>query len=143
MSPLPVPKTRRLYEATTLACLAMLLAACHIEPFGSSLDLAGGQMTGISVSGDSTVAVGGTAGVHAIGSVSGLTGMFSYDPLADAVWSTEDPRIATVVHGQAPAGYAPAAYAIATGVAPGQTYLIVSARGFSARWPMRTRSNPQ
>ena len=128
------------YRVVVLAAFAMLATGCHIEPLGSSLDLAGGGLTGISVAGDSTVAVGGTAGVHATGSVSGLTGMFSYDPLADAVWSTENPRIATVARSEPQPGQGPAAYAIARGVAPGQTYLIVSARGFTARWPMRTRS---
>lgn len=122
---------------TALAVVAALTTACHYEPFGTSLDIAGGGLTGIDLRGDSLVMLGGIARMQATGSVGGLLGMFSYDPLADAQWSTENASIATVTPDAEAGGELQAARATVRGVKVGTTSITVSARGFSASQRIR------
>jgi len=128
---------RRWSVRVTLVALGMLATACHFDPFGPSLDLAGGHLTGIGISGDSVVAVGDSIRLHASGSVDGLLGMFSYDPLADAKWSTANASIATVAPRPSLEDSVALARASVRGIATGSTYITVSARGFRATHSIR------
>lgn len=124
-------------SGAALVSLATLATACNMgitEP--ASLDIAGGHLTAIGISGDSIVSVGDTIRLQASGSIDGLLGMFSYDPLDDAKWSTENATIATVTPRATQPGEQPYARAMISGVAQGTTFIKVSARGISARWPI-------
>lgn len=137
MSSVNEPRSRDQRAWAPLAALALLTTACHIEPLGSSLDIAGGGLTGISIAGDSVIFVGDTVRFRASGSVGGLLGMFTYDPLDDARWSTANAEAATVTPRQSHGGEQPMARAMVRGIAPGRTVITVSARGFSASLPVR------
>lgn len=99
-------------------------------------DIAGGHLTAIEISGDSTISVGDSTLFQASGSIDGLLSMFSYDPLDDAKWSTENANVATVTPRPTQPGEQPSSRATIRGVAPGSTFIKVSARGISARWPV-------
>ena len=129
--------SRDWFFSAAVAALAILATACNMEPLGSSLDIADGGLTGIGISGDSILAVGDTIRVQASGSVEGLLGMLSYDPLDDAKWSTANAAVATITPRQSLADETPLARAMVRGVASGTTYVTVSARGFSAKLPIR------
>lgn len=142
MSPSGEKRSRSAWTRPALAAIAVLATGCHYDSLGTSLDIAGGGLTGISVTGDSVVTVGGTAHLEAIGSVGGVLGMFFYDPLNDAQWSTGNAGVATVTPDQPVAGDIQAARATVGGISEGTTFITVSARGFSARWPMRVMVKP-
>jgi hypothetical protein len=128
------PRTRTPLFPFVLA--AFLMTGCQVDrAMGSSLDIAGGGLTGIDLRGDSLVMLGNITRMQATGSVGGLLGMFSYDLLNDARWSTADASVATVTP-DAPVAGEPAA-ATVRGISLGTTYITVSARGFSATQRVR------
>lgn len=120
-----------------LALFAVLTTGCHYEPLGTSLDIAGGGLAGIDLRGDSLVVLGSFIRMEATGSVGGLLGMFYYDPLADAHWSTQDASIATVTPNPVDGDKTRPAQATVGGVGLGTTYITVSTRGFSATQRVR------
>ena len=117
-----------------LVSLAVSLAGCALP---SDLDIAGGRLQAIGISGDTVVAVGDSTRLTATGSVSGLVGILSYDPLADARWSTSNPGLVTVMPIPPTANDTfPAARVLIRGMSEGTATISVSARGISAQWLM-------
>ena len=136
-----VPSIDRSPHRVVLASLALSLAGCTF-PTGS-LDIAGGRLTGINISGDTAVAVGDSTRLSAIGSVTGLVGLFSYDPLSDARWSTSNAAVVSVRSIPPSANDTfPAARVLVQGMNAGTATITVSARGISARWPMHVVAQP-
>lgn len=129
---------RRLFSF--LAVLTFAATSCNVFAPTEPLDIAGGALESISISGDTLLDVGDTLRLMATGNVSGVLGMFSYDPLADARWSTSNVGVASVAprHETSPDSLA-AARAMVRGVRAGTARIIVSARGVSASWPVHVR----
>jgi hypothetical protein len=76
------------------------------------------------------VAVGDTLRVAAAGKVGGVVGLFTYDRLLDAAWSTSHPSVATVEPRLPPAGDSTTtAQAVVRGLRPGVLRVRAAARG--------------
>ena len=78
--------------AVTLA--TAFLGACDMSSLG--IDIAGGGLEKISLSGPSVVQVGDTIRLTASGSVTGLIGLLFLDRILDARFTVSDPNIATI-----------------------------------------------
>ena len=68
------------------------LAGCNL----GVLDLAGGNLQKVSLSGPSVVQVGDTIRLTASGSVDGLLGLMFLDRLLDARFTVSDPTVASI-----------------------------------------------
>lgn len=125
------PRARVRAPLALLIVPAMALGGCNLQlPSEGGLDIAGGQLESIDVSGDTLLVVGDSTRLSATGSVSGLLGMLSYDPLNDARWSVSDPSLATIrALPPIPNDSFPAARAMMHGVRAGSVTVTVSARG--------------
>jgi len=89
-----------------------------------------GQLVSIAISGDSVVQVGDTIRVSAQGNVGGLTGLFSYDRVPDAVWAVSDPKTASIARVKLPANDTTSGSAIIlTGLQRGNVQVTATARG--------------
>lgn len=105
----------------------------------TGLDVAGGHLIGISVSGGGIVEVGDTIRLTAAGDVDGLVGMFSYDPVLDARWAVSDPGTAQLVPLPPPPkdDSFPMARTLVRGVRPGTVRVSAMARGTSGEADVR------
>jgi hypothetical protein len=108
--------------------VALVLTAC-VDVTG--LDIAGGHLISISVHEGTVVEIGDTVRLTATGSVDGLLGIFSYDPLLDAVWAVSDPTIARVepLPPPPPEDSFPRARTLIRGRRLGSVQVTASARG--------------
>lgn len=108
--------------------VALVLTAC-VDVTG--LDIAGGHLISISVHEGTVVEIGDTVRLTATGSVDGLLGIFSYDPLLDAVWAVSDPTIARVepLPPPPPEDSFPQARTLIRGRRLGSVQVTASARG--------------
>jgi len=108
--------------------LVVWLCGCDLSALTALSDMFAGGLTGIGISGDTLVAVGDTVRLKAAGSVGGLVGLLSYDPVLDARWSSSDPTIAVVQH--APPSSEDTLYSmvVVRGVRPGTAIIQATAR---------------
>jgi hypothetical protein len=117
----------------TAIAIAMLSAITSCNALDvSGLDLLSSHLTGIGVSGG-IVEVGDTVRLDAMGSVDGILGLFSYDPVLDAKWSISDPGIARLetLPPPPPADSFPRAQVLVHGLQPGNVTVSAKARGIS------------
>lgn len=126
-----MPPTRRLLPMVALLFVAPPLGACALTRPVDLSDLFGGSLLSISVGGDSTVAVGDTIRLHAVGGLGGLIGLLSYDPLRDATWSSSDPTLAVVVRPAPTPDDTLASPILVRGLRPGRVVIEASARGIT------------
>ena len=118
---------RRLHGLVVLSLVC--LCGCDLSGLTGLADLFGGHLTGIGISGDTLVAVGDTVRLSAAGSLDGLYGLLSYDPVHDARWSSSDRKVAVVE--PAPPSPNDSLYSmiIVRGVRPGPVIIRATARG--------------
>lgn len=121
---MPVIQTIRL----RLLPLVIVLGVCGCD-LTELTDVFSTHLTAITISGDTLVAVGDTVRLRAAGSLDGLVGLLSYDPLRDARWSSSDRTIAVVQ--AAPPSPDDTLYSmiIVRGVRPGPVVIRAKARG--------------
>jgi len=120
---------RRAGGATLLVLVC--LCGCDFSSLTALSDSFGGHLISVSISGDTLVAVGDTVRLRAAGSLDGLIGILSYDPVHDARWSSSYTKIAV---GQ-PAPRSPDdtlfSMIIVRGVRPGRVTIQATARGYT------------
>ncbi|MDQ6737473.1 MAG: hypothetical protein M3Z30_07210 [Gemmatimonadota bacterium] len=119
---------RRLPSWVPSSALALLaLSACGnvTNPFADE-----GRLQSIAISGNTSLTVGDTVRLSARGKVGGLTGLFTYDRVLDAVWSVSDPGVASIVPVKPIAGDTTSGSAIIlTGLRVGNVTVTAAARG--------------
>jgi len=102
-----------------------------------------GQLASIAISGDSVVQVGDTIRLSAQGKVGGLTGLFSYDRVPDAVWAVSDPKIASIAPIKLPASDTTSGSAIIlTGLKQGNVQVTATARGIQGARDIQVTAIP-
>jgi hypothetical protein len=111
--------------------IAPIMASCALFEPVAPLDIAGGHLERISISGDTIVSVGDTIRLSATGAVDGLIGLLSYDPLRDARWSSSSSATAPVMPTPANASDTLASYILVRGVRPGRVTIEATARGIT------------
>ena len=115
-------------SALSAALAVISLTGCDATaPFESSLrEIAVEPFT-------PTLQVGDTVTVAAIGYVTGIFGVFLYDPLRDAVWRVSDSTVARLERLPPPAATDsyPKARILLRGLSPGRVDITASARGYS------------
>lgn len=140
------PETRCARVQRSHRCVALIAAltvsACRgtiTNPYGDE-----GRLTSIEVGGPtSTVAVGDTIRLTAIGRVSGVIGAIAVDRLMDAVWTVSDASLAQLSPIPAvPNNDTSYAQALVRGVAAGTVRVTVSARGRSGAVLLRVTPAP-
>lgn len=129
-----------------LVALAAALTVSTIGCRGSITNPYGdqGRLTSIEVGGPTTtVQVGDTIRLTAIGRVSGVVGVFAVDRLADALWTVSDASLAQLTPiPAAPNNDTSYAQAFVKGIAPGTVLVTVSARGLSSSISLSVKPVP-
>jgi hypothetical protein len=115
--------------------IILLMASCGIDglndAFGSGLDT-------ITLGGPDTVAVGDTIRLGARGTVTGLVGLFFYDPIRDGRFSVSDPTVAAITPFNPPASDTISSSSVRVrGLKVGTVHITVSARGKSGSHSVR------
>ncbi len=119
---------------------ALSLIACG-NSTGPIID--SGRLVSIGIYGDSSVQIGDTVRLKALGNVSGLIGIFTYDRLLDAVWTVSDPRVVSIVTVKPVAGDTTASSAvILTGLRQGTVQVTATARGVQGSATVRVLLTP-
>lgn len=116
---------RRVLFGTAIGLLASACRDGIANPFASE-----GRLSAITVSGDTIVQVGDTARFSAVGSVSGVVGLLTYDRLLDAAWSVSDSTIVRITPLVPPRTDSTSTAAVlVTGLRSGNVQLTATARG--------------
>jgi hypothetical protein len=124
-----MPRAHRLSQIVALLIAAPGLGACDLMRPVDLTDIFGSPLLSISVAGDSDVVVGDTIRLKATGSVGGLIGLLSYDPLRDAKWSSSDTSIAMVIRPAPSPADTLASPILVRGIRPGRVVIEASTRG--------------
>ena len=109
--------------------------------YGCNFDLGpltdDGRLLAISLGGPSQVQVGDTITLNAMGSVSGLIGIFAYDRILDGKFSVSDPAIASITAVYPPPGDSTSFTGVkVVGRKPGSVVVAVTARGIRGTHPV-------
>ena len=116
--------TIRLFGVVCL--IASSLYGCNFD-LGPLTD--DGRLLAISLGGPSQVQVGDTITLNAMGSVSGLIGIFAYDRILDGKFSVSDPAIASISPVYPPPGDSTSFTGVkVVGRKPGSVVVAVTAR---------------
>ena len=129
---------------------AVLITAIAITPLATltscnALDMSGlsevysSHLKSISVTSGGIVEVGDTIRLGASGSVTGLVGIFSYDPVLDAEWSISNPLVGRLetLPLPPPEDSFPHARVLVRGLQPGKVTVSAQARGISGSAEVR------
>jgi hypothetical protein len=109
--------------------ITLLLASCGI---GGLNDVLGSGLGSISLRGPDTVAVGDTIRLGSWGTVTGLMGLFFYDPVRDGRFTVSDPTVAAITPFNPPASDTTSSSSVRVkGLKVGTVEITVSARGKS------------
>lgn len=138
-----LPAGQRVGAATRVIVQVIVVtvaAACNgtiTNPYGNE-----GQLTSIEVLGPSSVQVGDTIRLTALGHVAGVVGIVGADRLTDAVWTVSDTSVVRLTPIPALPNDTSYAEAIVGGVTPGTAQVTVSARGITSSHPVRVMAGP-
>lgn len=120
--------------------LGAILAACNgtiTNPYGTE-----GQLTSIEVLGPSSVQVGDTIRLTALGHVAGVVGLLGVDRLTDAAWKASDSSVVRLTPVAALANDTAYAQALVAGVTTGVAQITVTARGVTGSHAVRVVAGP-
>lgn len=123
-----------------VAAISLVATACNgtiTNPYGTE-----GQLTSIEVLGPSSVQVGDTIRLTALGHVAGVVGILGLDRLPDATWNASDPSVVRLTPVPVPASDTAYAEAVVGGVTTGVAQITVSARGVSGSHAVRVVAGP-
>lgn len=130
------PRSALLLRVLLCAGVGLAMVSCNAgvsNPFASE-----GQLTSITISGDSIIQFGASTRLSAYGKVSGITGLLSYDRLLDAVWSVSDSTVARITPiSPAPGDSTATAAALVQGLRAGSARITATARGVSGTIEVR------
>ena len=113
-------------SAAAVALITGLLNGCNFD-LGPLTD--DGRLLSISLGGPSQVQVGDTITLTAMGSVSGLIGIFFYDRILDGKFSISDPATASIIPFYPPPGDSTSFTGVkVVGRKPGSVVVAVTAR---------------
>jgi hypothetical protein len=129
MRKFPRSAALRISRVAIVMLMSGLLGGCGLSEF---TDAFSSNLTGISLGGPSLVQVGDTVRLTAMGSVSGLIGIFGYDRILDGRFTVSDPTIATIVpFTPPPTDTTSFESVLVEGRQVGTVQVTVTARGFS------------
>jgi hypothetical protein len=122
-------RARESWRLRVLPVVIMLgVCGCDFSSLTALSNDFGGHLTRIGVSGDTIVAVGDTVRLRAAGSLDGLIGILSYDPMNDARWSSWPTSVAVVQSG------AKGSTILLRGISPGLAIIEAKARGVTGTY---------